>query len=138
MQETGSWSTTASFTLPTDYSLWAQGNGLTNPDPDATNAAGIPWAFLYNFDLPPTTASLPITFVKQFGEDLVQITLPAAGLKLPMGIEYSTTLDDGSWDDLPVFLYLNGANALDAGATGPKRFFFPAAPPCFIRFTTSL
>lgn len=138
VQETGSWSTMAQFTLPTDYSIWAQANGLTHPDPDAANAAGIPWVFLYNFDLPPTTASLPITFVKLFGESLVQITLPAAGLKLPMGIEYSTTLTADSWDALPVFSYLDGANSLDAGATGAKRFFFPAAPPCFIRFTTSL
>ena len=138
VQETGGWSTTAQFTLPSDYSLWAQSHGLGNPDPEDTNPAGIPWVFLYNLDLPPTTATLPAGFVRQFGEHLLQITLPATGLKVPMSIEYSTTLEDGSWQALPIDSYLDGLDSLDSGATGSPRFFFPAAPPCFLRFKTSL
>ena len=138
VQETGSWSTTALFTLPNDYSLWAQSHGLVNPDPEDTNPAGIPWVFLYNLDLPPTTPSLPAGFVQQFGENLLQITLPATGLKVPMSLEYSTTLADGSWQALPLESYLDGPGSLDSGATGSPRFFFPAAPPCFLRFKTSL
>jgi len=138
VQETGSWSATAQFNLPTDYSDWTQVNGLGNPDPEATNPAGIPWVFLYNLDLPPTTAALPTSFVQFFGEELVQITLPEDGLKLPMTLEYSTTMEDGSWHELPFLNYLDGFQSLDAGATGAPRFFFPEAPPCFMRFKTSL
>jgi hypothetical protein len=137
--ESGAWSSTTQFTLPTDYSQWAQDNGLVNPDPEATNSAGIPWVFLYNMDLPTTTSALPISVVTEGGAQLVEIVLPEAGLKLPMGVEFSGSLNAGTWNPLPPLFYPpNNPDPLAPGATGSPRFVLPIPGRCFMRFTTEL
>lgn len=137
--ETGSWSATKNFTLPTEYGQWAQDQGLNNPDPEDANEAGIPYVFLYALDLPEDTDSLPIRVVNTGGQRKVEIVLPAGGLKRAMTVEYSSNLTNGSWFPLTQFNYPGfDLTVLDVGATGSPRFTFPLPGRCFMRFVTTL
>lgn len=135
--ETGSWSATSNFTLPTDYGQWAIDNGLNNPDPEGTNEAGIPNVFLYSLDLPGDARTLPISVVPVDNFYQVQIVLPESGLKTAMKIEYSFSMADGTWQELSPFFYPS-PDALDVGATGSPSFPFPLPGRCFMRFVTEL
>lgn len=135
--ETGSWSAVSNFTLPTDYGQWAIDNGLNNPDPEGANEAGIPHVFLYSLDLPGDASTLPISVVPVDHFYQVQITLPANGLKTAMKIEYSFSMADGTWQELPTFFY-PAPDVLDVGATGSPTFLFPLPGRCFMRFVTEL
>ena len=133
--ENGDWTMKQTFSAPSEYAYWAQSQGIGTPSPEAKNLAGIAYAFLYAFDLPVTTASLPIRFSDFSGFKFIVVDLPEDGLKLPLDMLYATSLE-GPWVPLPEDNRFSGTDALNQGATGNPAFTFPTGPPCFIRLTT--
>jgi hypothetical protein len=129
---------TVLFNVPTAYGNWAIENGLSSPDPDDTNSAGIAYGILFAMDLPATTTTLPISVDNSGPEPLTRISLPAGGLLNPIYVEYSSDLKTSPWPKLPAANYVDGPDSLDSGATGSPRFRYPDGDLGFMRFATDL
>ncbi len=135
-REEGSLYASASFTIPTEYGQWAIDNGLTLTTGEEVNAAGMPYALLFAFDLPAESASLPLTF-SSTPTPIVQLTLPASGLGFTVLVEYAS--DPGSaFTPLPDENFLSGTDSLDAGQTAPATLSFPTGAQGFLRFYVEL
>lgn len=127
---------TAIFSFPTSYGQWANGNGLSQPQPEALNDAGIAYAILFALDLPASADSLPIVAATTPTGPVVTMTLPEGGLLNPMSVEYSESME--TWSSLPGEYYLDGEDSLDLGKSGAPRFGFPGGARGFLRFGTTV
>ncbi|MGE9269938.1 MAG: hypothetical protein ACQKBU_03980, partial [Verrucomicrobiales bacterium] len=116
--ETGSWSTRAQFSIPSDYADWAESVGSPNADPNTENAAGIPFGILYAMNLPLSAGSIPTEFTNYFGVQQVRLILPTDGLRAEMAAEYSADLAAETWYPLDSQFYFDGPRSLEEGATG--------------------
>ena len=134
--ESGELYATASYTAFTPYGQWAIDNGLTLATGEEVNAAGMPYALLYAFDLPPDASSLPLT-LSSTPEPTVELNLPNDGLAFTVQVEYSPDLTT-PFTPLPDANFEDGTDSLDAGESNSATLSYPAGKQGYLRFFVTL
>jgi hypothetical protein len=125
----------ASVSVPTEFGQWSLDNSVTLISGDEINSSGLAYILVYALGLSPEASSWPVRAFSALGSaPRVGLTLPTAGLNLPLDVEYRETLDSGTWNPLPTVHFESGADSLDQGKTGEATFSFPEASEGFIRF----
>ncbi len=131
--EVGKIDASTTIEMPTAYGQWAEDQDLDLVTGEEVNASGISYRILYALNLPTTTSILPIA-ATQAPNPQVSIELPSGGLQIGLVPEYSPSLLEDSWDDLPVENFLDGENSLDVGQSGMRMFSLPSGDRQFLRF----
>ena len=134
--ETGNIYANASYVIPTDYGQWALDNDLVLTTGEESNAAGLPYALIYAFDLPADAASLPLTF-SSTPEPTVELDLPSSGLGFTVHVEYSPDLIS-EFSPLPDENFEDGTHSLDAGRTRTATLSYPGGAQGYLRFRVDL
>lgn len=134
--ETGNIYADGSYIVPNDYGQWALDNDLDLTTGEENNAAGMPYALLYAFDLPPDAASLPLTF-SSTPRPTVALDLPDRGLGYTVHVEYSPDLTS-EFIPLPDGNFVTGTDSLDAGSTATAVLSYPGGERGFLRFYVDL
>jgi hypothetical protein len=134
--ETGNIYASTSYSVPTDYGQWALDNDLDLTTGEESNAAGLPYALIYAFDLPTDAASLPLTFIST-PEPTVELDLPSSGLGFTVHVEYSPDLTSG-FSPLPDENFEDGTDSLDAGKFRTVTLSYPGGEQGYLRFRVDL
>ncbi|MDQ8196804.1 hypothetical protein QEH56_01525 [Pelagicoccus enzymogenes] len=128
----------ATFNAPSPFGQWLLENGYELQHDGTQNAAGIPLALLFAFNLPADyRGALPWKAELENGKPMLTLQLPASGLKQAIQIESCSELGSGIWEKVHPSAFVNGQSDLSTGAMGQRRILFTDTYCLFYRITTA-
>lgn len=134
IREVGSFSASGEVWAPgqafVDWALAGRGQSPRSLG-ELCKTTGHPLVLLYAFDAPPGGWSPPATFDAAGGK--IEIELPSKGLKAPVRLEFSPTLEDGNW--VPLTQDDDTLSVFEMGESGIVTMDLPPEKRGFVRLS---